>query len=127
MPSLQVNANPSIALYHTQTDTEPINPVDLAVKRAVVAGALAQVLGHEHPECQPYEAVDLPEFGQTWITLARVYSHVVGPAKELTATMFRKLMQETEAAEPLIADEVRRLIIFLFDGGISPDSAHIGQ
>lgn len=61
----QVNANPSLSLYHTTSQDEPINPVDLAVKQVVVDGALSAVLGH-HSDGPLYSKVDLPEVGAVW-------------------------------------------------------------
>ena len=103
----QVNANPSISLYHTTSRDDPINPVDFAVKRAVVAGAMAVVLGHEHPNSLPYEPIEVPQYGDVWHTLSEAFREEVGSAKELTSTMFRRMMQESGAATPLIADEVQ--------------------
>ena len=104
---IEVNANPSMAMYDKQGPEDTPNATETAVKVAVLEGALEIVLGVGHSA--RYQSMPLTRVG-VWDQLCTVFCDMTGPTKEITGPMFRKLMQQSGAATQLVSDDVFRTI-----------------
>merc|ERR1712195_50156 len=100
---IELNANPSMAMYDKQGPEDTPNAIETAVKVAVMEGALEIVLGIGHSA--RYQSMPLTRVG-VWDQLCTVFCDMIGPTKEITGPMFRKLMQQSGAATQLVSDDV---------------------